>query len=224
RYNADVNTWWISDDTRYSYKYVHDENRLRQAKKLQYGTQVDTSFENALQEAIDGLNKLHQESGDGSLYVVLSPMMANEEAWLLISAIRALDSKAVLVLGPVPSSGEDEVFVNSLTKQETFRIKAEKVPNAAGIRRVMGMFGGPTATFDEFTAAATPELKALKGGWIVGGYMSDWLPKTLPALFKKGFKVVQDVLPNAITATADIVLPAAAWAEKDGSWENFDGK
>lgn len=224
RYNADVNTWWISDDTRYSYKYVHDENRLRQAKKLQYGTQVDTSFENALQEAIDGLNKLHQESGDGSLYVVLSPMMANEEAWLLISAIRALDSKAVLVLGPVPSSGEDEVFVNSLTKQETFRIKAEKVPNAAGIRRVMGMFGGPTATFDEFTAAATPELKALKGGWIVGGYMSDWLPKTLPALFKKGFKVVQDVLPNAITATADIVLPAAAWAEKDGSWENHAGR
>src|SRR6266513_3416577 len=28
RYNAEVNTWWISDDTRYSFKPVHDKNRL----------------------------------------------------------------------------------------------------------------------------------------------------------------------------------------------------
>ena len=28
RYNADVNTWWISDDTRYSYRAVHDDKRL----------------------------------------------------------------------------------------------------------------------------------------------------------------------------------------------------
>jgi NADH-quinone oxidoreductase subunit G len=27
RYNAEVNTWWISDDTRYSFKPVHDTKR-----------------------------------------------------------------------------------------------------------------------------------------------------------------------------------------------------
>jgi anaerobic selenocysteine-containing dehydrogenase len=27
-----------------------------------------------------------------------------------------------------------------------------------------------------------------------------------------------------LTARADVVLPAAAWAEKDGCWENFAGK
>jgi anaerobic selenocysteine-containing dehydrogenase len=35
---------------------------------------------------------------------------------------------------------------------------------------------------------------------------------------------VQDILPNALTRTADVVLPAAAWAERDGTWENFDGR
>ncbi len=224
RYNPDVNTWWISDDTRHSYHIVHAEQRLRQAMKTQYGSQVPTDYDSAINEALAGLKKTAAEGGEGSLYAVLSPMMACEEAWLLGQAIRAIDPRAVLVLGPVPSTGEDEVFYNSLTKKETFRIKAEKVPNAAGIRRVIEQLGGPTASFEDFSAGATPEIKALKGGWIVGGYHSDWLPKMLPGLFKKGFKVVQDLLPNAITASADVLLPAAAWAEKDGTWENYAGR
>jgi NADH-quinone oxidoreductase subunit G len=40
----------------------------------------------------------------------------------------------------------------------------------------------------------------------------------------KGFKIVQDILPSSLSDKADILLPAAAWAEKDGSWENFAGK
>ena len=41
RFNADVNKWWISDDTRYSYKAVNDPARLRVAMRLQYGSQVE---------------------------------------------------------------------------------------------------------------------------------------------------------------------------------------
>src|SRR6185503_2964675 len=37
RYNNDVNTWWISDDTRYSYKPLNDAKRLRSARRIQYG-------------------------------------------------------------------------------------------------------------------------------------------------------------------------------------------
>lgn len=148
-------------------------------------------------------------------------MMACEEAWLLGQYIRSIDPQAVLVLGPVPISGADEVFKNSLTGQQTFIIKGEKAPNAAGIRRVMSMLGGPAATFDELVKAETPELKALKGGWIVGGYLSAWLPKDQPAVFKRGFRIVQDILPSALADQADVLLPAAAWAEKDGCWENY---
>jgi predicted molibdopterin-dependent oxidoreductase YjgC len=76
-------------------------------------------------------------------------------------------------------------------------------------------------------AATAPELKKLKGGWIVGGYLSAWVPtdsKQAPALFAKGFKVVQDILPSSVADKADVLLPAAAWAEKDGCWENHAGK
>jgi NADH-quinone oxidoreductase subunit G len=224
RYNADVNQWWISDDTRYSYKAVHDEKRLRGAKRMQYGSQVDATEIKAVAEANEGLKQVVKENGPGSLYAVLSPMMANEEAWLLGTYLRSLDPQAVLVLGPVPTTGQDETFKNPQTGKTTFTIKAEKVPNAAGIRRVIGLLGGPNTDFAGFTASATPELKKLKGGWIVGGYLSAWLPKDQPAPFKKGFRVVQDIFASTLTGAADVLLPAAAWAEKDGTWENFAGR
>jgi len=222
RYSAEVNGWWISDDTRYSYKILKDEKRLLTSRKTQYGSQVDVSADKAIETALTELRHLGAEPG--SLYAMLSPMMACEEAYLLGKAIRSLDPQAVLVIGPVPTAAADDVFQHSQTGKQTFVIKAEKVPNAAGIRRVLGMLGGPTATFEEFTKADKPELKKLKGGWIVGGYLSTWLPKDLPALFKKGFKVVQDLLPSSLADSADVLLPSAAWAEKDGCWENFAGK
>src|SRR3954447_15642987 len=51
RYNAEVNEWWISDDTRYSFKCVHDKLRLNRAMKTQFGTQVQTPFNHALEVA-----------------------------------------------------------------------------------------------------------------------------------------------------------------------------
>ena len=238
RYNAEVNQWWISDDTRYSYKPVHDLKRLTGARRVQYGTQVETTLKSALDQATRDLTAIVATNGPGSLYAMLSPMMACEEAWLLGRAIRHIDPQAVLVLGPVPRTAGDEVFRNPANGKETFRIQAEKVPNSAGIRRVMSILGGTNVTFDEFLAGAVRPagkpaagapaptgLQKLKGGWIVGGYLSNWVPTDMPPMFRAGnYRVVQDILPNALADAADVVLPAAAWAEKDGCWENYKGK
>ena len=234
RYNPDVNTWWISDDTRYSYKVLHEDKRLRQPRRTQYGTQVETTAPKALEQAVGDLTNLVKTNGEGSLYAMLSPMMACEEAWLLGVAVRRIDPQAVLVMGPVPRAGEDEVFKNPANGKETFRIKAEKVPNAAGVRRVMNMLGGATATFEEFAsgtkrgapaAISAGRLAKLKGGWIVGGYLSPWLPAEVPDLFKAGsVRVVQDLLPSSLSDSATVLLPVAGWAEKDGCWENYAAK
>ena len=225
RYNAEVNTWWISDDTRYSYKAVNDDKRLTKAMKTQYGSQVETSYGTAIDLAKTELTKIVNENGAGSLYAMLSPMMATEEAWLLGTWIRSIDSEAVIAIGPVPTSGENEKFKNPATGKQTFEIQAEKVPNKKGIWRVMEMLGGVRANYDEMVAGTRPEIAKLKGGWIVGGYLSAWLGiAPQPAAFKKGFRVVQDILPSSLSSSCDILLPAAAWAEKDGSWENYAGK
>jgi NADH-quinone oxidoreductase subunit G len=223
RYNAEVNQWWISDYTRYSYKPVHSDDRLKQAYRLQYGAPAEIGYGKAIEEADAGLKAVAAANGTGSLYALLSPMMACEEAYLLGKYIRSIDPEAVLILGPVPTTGSDETFKHYNTGKETFRIQAEKVPNAAGIRRVMDLLGGPKATFDELSTPGDA-IKKLKGGWIVGGYLTKWTPAALPAGLKGGFRVVQDILPNSLTDAADVLLPSAAWAEKDGCWENFAGK
>lgn len=224
RYNPAVNTWWISDDTRYSYKVICDEKRLQRPMRSQYGTQVETSLGHAIDDAVAGLKAVVKEGGEGSLYALLSPMMACEEAYLLAQAIRAIDPQAVLISGPAPTVGEDEVFKHYLTGKETFRIKAEKVPNLAGIKRVVGMLGGASATWEEFVAGTRADLKKLKGGWIVGNYLSSWVPaKDVPPQFKKGYKVMQDILASDLAGKADVLFPNACWAETEGCWENHAG-
>ena len=218
RENLAVNQWWISDDTRYAWTNIQGETRLTSCRKSQFGTQVDVTLQTALHQALAELTTL-AAGGPGVLYAMLSPMMACEEAYLLGKLIRSLDPQAVLVLGPVPQEA-DEAFKHYLTGKQTFVIQGEKVPNAAGVGRVMRMLGGPNASYEQLVKSETPELKKLKGGWIVGGYLKDWLPKEQPALFKKGYRVVQDLFANSLVNVADVVIPAAAWCEKDGCWEN----
>lgn len=220
RYNPEVNKWWISDDTRYSYKVVQDDKRLFGPRRTQYGTHVEVAFWDAVQQADTELRKHHREHGDGSLFAMLSPMLATEEAYLLATYVRGIDPQATLVLGPVPRAEQDEVFRHYITKQETFRIQAEKVPNRSGVQRIMDRFGGPTMDWTTFCAATHASLKA---GWVTGGYHSNWTGNELPATLKKSYKVVQDLLSSVLSESADILLPSAAWVEKSGSWENYKG-
>jgi len=218
RTNLQVNQWWISDDTRYSYKVLTDERRLKQATRKEHGAPAAAPFAQALEAAAAGLKAAAKTGG---LYAVLSPMMSCEEAWLLGKYIRSLDPQALLVLGPTPTTGENEIFRNPQTGKQTFVIQAEKVPNAAGIIRVMKLLGGPTANYDRL--ADHPQAAKLAGGWIVGGYLSSWLTGRLPAPLSSGFRVLQDLLASDFAQTVDVLLPVAAWAEKDGCWENYAG-
>ncbi len=220
RYNDQVNKWWISDDTRYSHKIVADDKRLFGAQRTQYGTQVDAPFWDAVTQADTDLKKIHKENGDGSLAAILSPMLASEEAYLLGKYIRSIDPKAVLVLGPVPKAAEDDVFKHYITKQETFRIQAEKVPNKNGVLQVIELLGGPTAEWSDISGKTAPA--AIKGLWITGGYHSNWSGADVPAGIKKPYKVVQDLLPSPLSHAADVLLPSAAWVEKEGSWQNYN--
>ena len=87
------------------------------------------------------------------------------------------------------------------------------------------MLGGANATWDDVIAASKPELDRLKGGWIVGGYLSELGGAESRRSTGSGFKVSAGYSPQRTgLGAADVVLPAAAWAEKDGCWENLPGQ
>jgi NADH-quinone oxidoreductase subunit G len=214
RTNLDVNKWWISDEIRYGWKFVHSDERLRQPLRQQFGTQVTTDWSTALKEAAEGLRAV--ASRGKRIAVMLSPMLSCEDAYLLATFARSLDPQAVLALGPVPVSGQDKTFPGGYT------VLAEKAPNARGVTRVIETFVGQGNSFDyaKLSQLLGDASANIEGLLLTGNYPSNWTTKEFVASIGKRFTVLIDTLPNDLTAKASVVLPGATWLEKAGTFEN----
>jgi anaerobic selenocysteine-containing dehydrogenase len=67
---------------------------------------------------------------------------------------------------------------------------------------------------------AGAEIRAL---YVAGGFLPSQLEGNEDALSRLDFLVVQELFQNATTEHADVVLPAASYAEVDGTFTNNDG-
>jgi NADH-quinone oxidoreductase subunit G len=138
-----------------------------------------------------------------------------EEAYLLSTYIRKIDSEAILVVGPVPTIAEDESYPNGFT------IHAEKCPNRKGVEAVVSKLSGQVIAFDDFIANFRDH--APDAIWITGGYKkSDWISaEAAKTLGSVKTLIVQDLFESAVWKQATIQLPGAAFAERQGSYVNF---
>ena len=225
RYNPGVNDWWICDEGRFGWKYVHDPERLNQPT-LRRGTVTERVKWEDLAEAITFRFEQHvKEKGPAGVAAVLSPMMSCEEAWLLAAFVRKVAPEAALVCGPAPVVGEDQTFpVGATGDAVKFTIRAEKCPNRRGVERIIEAAGGESWSFEKFIEkAAGGDVSA---AWVVGGYPDkQWMPKELAkAADKIELIVVQDIFENPLVPSATFVLPSCAFVERDGCFVNAQGK
>ncbi len=238
RTNLDVNKWWITDEVRYGWKHVHSPSRLRSPMSRQYGALVECDWARAYDAALTGVGAALERTR--RLAVMVSPMLSCEEAYLLAKAARAIDDRAILGVGPVPRQGEDQVFPVGAKRDDpkAFIVRAEKAPNARGVRRVLeAVAGGPGSgdgrvlAYDEMlsllrSAAASSKDAAGQGriGALIltGNYPSEWAVDELrqAAAADSVFTVLIDTLASALVECADVVLPGATWTEKAGTFEN----
>ncbi len=216
RTNMDVNTWWTSDEIRYGWKFVHSPGRLRSPLHKVHGTLEELDWNAAYAQVFEQLELTVLKKGRGTTALVVSPMLASEEAYLLGKMITAIDEKAVLAVGPVPRNGEDKTFPGGYT------VYAEKAPNARGVRHALEMVTDHVKTFDELMADLTHNKSLI----LTGNYPSEWAtPEVVAAASDKNrYTVVIDTLLSAIIEAADVVLPGATWVEKSGSFENVNGR
>ncbi len=224
RTNAAVNKWWITDEVRYGWKFVHGENRIATPLRRQYGTLIETDWARAADQALDGIQE-HAVDAGKRLGLVLSPMIACEEAFALAELARRIDPEAVLAVGPVPFQGEDKHFPPSLAKDDpkAYHLYAEKAPNARGVRRVLEAVTGKKAMeFDEFRKSGLGQCGAVI---MTGNYAfaMDWAAEGFADQLRDKYFVLIDALDSYLTGPADVVLPAATWAEKAGTFENAKG-
>ena len=83
----------------------------------------------------------------------------------------------------------------------------------------MGMMDQPLSPRQMLDKAGA-EIRAL---YMAGGFLPEHLEGREDALSKLDFLVVQELFENEVTAAADVVLPAASYAEQDGTFTNNDG-
>lgn len=223
RFNPKVNQWWMCDEGRFGFKYVHDKRRIR-SPLIRRGFETLTPNWEDIPEIVRFRLEEHvREKGAAKVAAVLSPFMACEEAWLLARFVREVAPQAVLAMGPVPMEGEDQLFpVGAKGDAVRFTILREKCPNRRGVEMVLQAAGGNTLTFEQFLERSGKG--DFSAAWIVGGYPKPWIDK-YTAKIAENFEllIIQDLFENDLMAGAAIVLPSCAWAEREGSFVNAAG-
>ena len=209
RFHADINQHWMCDDGRLGYHYVNSDDRLQLPLKKIGGEQTTTQWSDALTLITEKLSEVEADD----IVVIGSAQGTNEDNYVLQQfAHDVLKTTQLGLFGQQP--GEEHKFPQ-------FTIEADKNPNTAGARTILGSANGNVVLEDD---TLWEKVAGAKVVYLVSGVPERALEDTeREALEKVEFLIVQDVLPSEVTELADVVLPGTTFAEKDGTFTNSTG-
>jgi NADH-quinone oxidoreductase subunit G len=213
RENMHVNRWWICDEGRYGWHFLHDPARLLEAARRDT-TAGTTAGEFAAVEWSDVVTRLRDDlKAAGRLAVAVSPQLTLEEAWMLCAVARSIDPEAFLAPGFVPTTGADETFPGGFT------IRGEKCPNLRGVEEVLAAFGAGGRSWDDLVAHVA--AGRCDAAWVTAGHPTAWIDEETAAAFAAlQCLVVQDLFDSPLMRLATWRLPAVGFAERAGTWVN----
>jgi NADH-quinone oxidoreductase subunit G len=197
RLNAHVNKWWMCDAGRATYKEVH-EQRLGTPLVLR----TFAPWQQAISAAADALKPILADT-PARVGVVISAQVTNEDAFAAVRLAQAAGMTRVYAVGRAPGYAD------------TILIDADKNPNTAGVRAITGgkALGSAALASD------------LQGGALTGllCFGDPCLDAAGVAAARRLKTVVLSPHATDITRAADVALPAALWAESDGTFTNSKG-
>ncbi len=209
RFHGDINQHWMCDDGRLGYHYVNSDDRLQLPQKRVDDELVTTQWADALTLITENISEV--EATD--IVVIGSAQGTNEDNYVLQQfAHDVLETTQLGLFGQL--QGEEHKFPQ-------FTIEADKNPNTAGARTILGSANGNVVLEGD---ALWEKVANAKVVYLVSGCPERPLQDAeKDALEKVDFLIVQDVLPSEVTQLADVVLPGTTFAEKDGTFTNSTG-
>ena len=219
RENQAVNRWWMCDEGRFTFGHHHDASRLRTALRREGQGQVEAPLDDLLASVAAELRRVITTHGERAVGCIVSARHTTEELFLVRRCIRDilrtphLDHRVRPVQWESVDASEDGILR-----------RTDKTANGRGARDIAilpGLEGLDTRGM--IAAALEGRLKALV-------ILEEDLVQDLPdlpvreALAKLEFLVVTSLFPNQTTAVADAVIPALGFAEKAGSFTNYEGR
>jgi NADH-quinone oxidoreductase subunit G len=202
RFNDAVNAWWICDVGRYGFGSVDDASRIRFA----HHRGQDVTRDDALGHVITAL----RDHAPDEIAILASPDLANEDLFALrrLAEHRGIRQVAFRVPPATPAADDD------------FLLRADRYPNSRGAETI-GLDGDAAAILARCRAGS---IKVL---WVIGYDIAaaGWPARDVTdALERVGSIIYTGTNENGTSALATLVLPLAAWVERDGTFTNFLGR
>jgi NADH-quinone oxidoreductase subunit G len=203
RENDAVNSCWMCDYGRLNFYYPQSDRRLLEPQILSGENLARADWPIAIAQAA---LQLKQFSGD-EIAIIASGRMTNEELWLTLQLATTLGVELIDIV-PRTGPGDDILLCE------------DRNPNTNGAR-LLGITSQPGAQLPAIAdAVKSGRVKAL----ITLGENPMRLGISAEQLQNLSAFIVMDILSNATTEYATIVLPSFAFAEKRGSMVNGDGR
>lgn len=217
RENLEVNDYWMCDDGRYGWNYIHSDDRLLFPMLGRGDAEQLVLWEEAFQKIKEGFGDIMKSYGDGAVAGIASSHLTNEENYLFGRLFKEVFKGGMVGLRPKVSTEGDVTFKSGFT------IHADKSPNSWGAREVLGGLG--ISVFESSEVWTGIKEKRIKGLYLLGGDPNEQLSREeREALSGLDFLVVQDILASELSSIADVVLAGAAFVEKEGTLTNFSGR
>ena len=198
RENNEVNSNWIPDSHRLNFKYLHDEARLTFPRI----SGKRSSWSEALTQAVTSLK------ASGNLAMIVSARLTNEELYLAKNLSKSL---GITLWDVLPRTGEPDGIL----------IPADRNPNTSGAQ-ILGLTGSePGKQLSKIADGI--RNGSIKGVLSIGEDLTK-CGVSAADLSNLQSLVVIDLLPNATTTAATVLLPGSGWAEKRGSMVNIKGR
>ena len=171
----------------------------------------EATWAEALQEAATSLKSVLQEYGSQGVAILVSPQMTNEELFFVRKLFRdhfKIENIASQIPYKEPGYSDD------------FLIMEDKNPNTRGVELLV-----PNGSNSEALLQSCMEGRIQFLYVFQHDLTSGFDPSFVAEAFKKVSCVVfQGSWDQPTAALADIQLPAAVYAEKEGTFTNFQGR
>ncbi|MCI0418334.1 MAG: 2Fe-2S iron-sulfur cluster-binding protein [Acidobacteria bacterium] len=213
RFNKEVNQWWICDVGRYSYKFIDDPSRLIQPLEKKNGELEALDWKSAAQRAVNRFNEANRAAGTKSIIIAASPQLTNEDLFLTRKFF-GIDLGIEQIDFRVPDRNPSE--------GDNFLLRADRNPNTRGAEAILLDEGGFSLA-QAIESSGNQQLKLL---YICEQDLAKKLGAEMARKFMGQFEYViyQGSNENETSILADLVLPAATYAEVNGTFTNFQGR
>lgn len=227
RENAAVNRWWMCDEGRFTFQYLADPARLRGPTWREGDRPVAMDYDDLLLRLARAIRRIVETHGPSAIGCIASSRLTNEELFLLRRFFREilgtphLDFRVRPVQGEPTDASEDGILR-----------RTDKTANSRGARD-LDILPGPEGldVAGMLQAASAGRLKALfvfeedlvrelRDRPACGGPSRG----VREALGRLDLLVASGLFATETTALAHAVLPALGFAEKEGSFTNFQGR